>query len=141
MVHDSFCFSTRFLLSHGPVNEPCSVFALSHGTCCCPPMVHGPFCFSTRFLRSHCMNPASLLVAPRSCWFFNGFLVSFRTCCCSLWFLVLSVSPQDSFCLMVHCVLTLFLPCALRSWWFFNGFLLSLRSCCCSSMVHGSFSI
>ncbi len=66
LVHCSFCFSTSFLLSHGPVNEPWFrpygpnillvllwVLALSLGTCRCSPMVHGSFYFSTRFLLSH----------------------------------------------------------------------------------------
>ncbi len=73
----------------------------------------------------HCMNPVSASGAWHSCWFFNVFLLSLGTCCCPLWFVVLSVSPQGSFFLMVHCVWTLLSPLWPPVPVFINRFLLS----------------
>ncbi len=73
MVLGPFCFSTRFLLSHGSLYEPCfrpvarhsswffNGFLLFLGTCCCSPMVHGSFSIKNGYFA------LSLLIGPSWC--------------------------------------------------------------------------
>ncbi len=152
MNHDSFCFSTRFLLSHSSLRKSCFPYGprscwffngfllslLEHAAVPLWFMIlsvspQGSFCLSV-----HYMNPVYVPTAPVPVGSLMGSCSLLDHAAVLLWFAVLSVSPQGSFCLIVHYLNPAF-PMAPRPCWFFNGFLLSFRTCRCSPMVHVPF--